>query len=391
VNNLSDITLGTACEFVLDGTHGSPTRTETGVPVLSATNVQDGGLIYETERYTSVDEYNSFRRRLDLRSGDVLLTIVGSIGRAAVVLNPKPAVFQRSVAVLRPCERKTHCRYLYHLTQTPEFQAELVRRSNQSAQAGIYLGKLKEIPVRLPNWDEQRRIAAILDKTDTIRRNHAHAVGLADEFIRSVFLDIFGDPQTNPKDLPLAPIKSLGQVVTGNTPPRSNPIFYGKGIEWIKSDNIGTPDHIASRATEELTSEGRSVARVAPQGSTLVTCIAGSPSSIGNAALTDREVAFNQQINAVIPSLETDPYFLYCQFLVGKPLVQRASTNSMKGMVTKSKFERLMFLRPPLSNQRDFGRIVTQFLSHRQHARMALKESSDLFASLSQRAFKGQL
>lgn len=87
-------------EFVLDGTHGSPVRTESGIPVLSAQNVRDGKLDFETDRYTSDAEYDNFKAKLPLAVGDVLLTIVGTIGRAAVVDETRPLVFQRSVAVL---------------------------------------------------------------------------------------------------------------------------------------------------------------------------------------------------------------------------------------------------------------------------------------------------
>jgi type I restriction enzyme S subunit len=124
---------------------------------------------------------------------------------------------------------------------------------------------------------------------------------MADELLQSAFLDRFGDPLTNKKGLPTAPINELGRVVTGNTPPRANPENYGNAIEWIKSDNINTPEHFLTPADEYLSEVGKLQGRTVPAGSTLVTCIAGSPSVIGNAALADREVAFNQQINAVVP------------------------------------------------------------------------------------------
>ncbi|MEM7669859.1 MAG: restriction endonuclease subunit S, partial [Pseudomonadota bacterium] len=162
-------------------------------------------------------------------------------------------------------------------------------------------------------------------------------------------------------------------------------------IEWIKSDNINTPGHFLTPAAEHLSDVGRSVGRTAPAGSTLVTCIAGSPSVIGNAALTDREVAFNQQINAVIPKGGTDPYFLYCQLLVGKPLIQASSTNSMKGMVSKGKFQQIEFLKPSQDDQKEFGKFFIRAISLSNHIRTKCTESDALFSALSQRAFRGEL
>ncbi len=114
------IALGECTEFVLDGTHGSPARTEVGVPVLSAANVKDGQLSLKTDRFTTMAEYESYRRRLDVREGDVLLTIVGTIGRAAVLHHVRPFVFQRSVAVLRPRATVLDSRFLYHTLSTQQ-------------------------------------------------------------------------------------------------------------------------------------------------------------------------------------------------------------------------------------------------------------------------------
>jgi type I restriction enzyme S subunit len=251
--------------------------------------------------------------------------------------------------------------------------------------------KFRDMPVPLPPLEQQRRLGAVLDKADAIRRKRAQTLALADDLLKSAFLDLFGDPITNSKGLPVAPIKELGKVITGNTPPRADSANYGDAIEWIKSDNINTPDHFLTPAVEYLSETGKASSRTVPALSTLVTCIAGSPNVIGNASLADREVAFNQQINAVVPNRYTDPYFLYCQFLVGKKLIQASSTNSMKGMVSKGKFQEIKFLRPSYESQRHFGRIFEFVMRSRDRIKSDLLSSEQLFGSLTTRAFRGEL
>lgn len=204
-----------------------------------------------------------------------------------------------------------------------------------------------EIEIPLPPLAEQRRIAAILDKADALRRKRKRAIELLDNLTQSIFLEMFGDPVTNPLHWPQKEIRSVCTVVTGNTPPRSDPLNFGDTIEWIKSDNIDPSLPYVTRATESLSPKGKSIARIAPPGAILVTCIAGSPNSIGNAALTDREVAFNQQINALIPK-QIAPIFLRHQIAVGKRLIQEASTNGMKGLVSKSRLEAVLLIAPPV-------------------------------------------
>lgn len=251
--------------------------------------------------------------------------------------------------------------------------------------------KFRGMPIPLPDLEQQKKIVAILDKADAIRRKREQTLDLADEFLKSVFLEMFGDPVSNSERLPTKPLSWFGEIVTGNTPPRSNPRNYGRHIEWIKSDNINTPKHFLTEAKEYLSEEGVKLGRTVPRGSILVICIAGSPASIGRAAIADREVALNQQINAITPNPDVDQHFLYAQFVVGQRLVQTASTNSMKGMVSKGKFKEIQFLAPEPDEQRKFGEIFRKYLENSARLLAARNASQDLFSSLSQRAFRGEL
>jgi len=259
------------------------------------------------------------------------------------------------------------------------------------AYPSIRLGDIEEMEILAPDEPVERwRIADILDRADALRTEGREALVQLDTLTRSIFLDMFGDPIANPRGWPRKPIGKIGKVITGNTPPREVADYYGSAIEWIKSDNINTPSHYLTRAVEGLSESGKAVGRIAPRGSILVTCIAGSPDCIGNAAIADRDVAFNQQINAIVPS-DGDTEFLYAQILVGKHLIQSASTASMKGMVSKSRFEEVLMIFPPIPLQREFGR---QFEAVDKLARVqfaSLAELDALFASLQSRAFRGTL
>ena len=246
------------------------------------------------------------------------------------------------------------------------------------------------VEILLPPLPEQRRIAAILDQAETLRTQRRAALAQLDSLTQSLFLDMFGDPVVNTKAWATQSIASLGKVVTGNTPSRESPEYYGNAVEWIKSDNVNTPHYYLTKATESLSVAGKAVGRVVPPKSILVTCIAGSPDCIGNAAMTDREVAFNQQINAFVPT-EIDPHFAYAHISIGKKLVQSASTNGMKGMVSKSRFEAIELMTPPLPLQQTFATRIQAIEALKATHRAALAQLDALFASLQQRAFAGEL
>lgn len=246
---------------------------------------------------------------------------------------------------------------------------------------------LEGLVLPIHSKDEQWRITNTLDKANAIRRKPKEAIALTEKLLCSAFLEMFGDPVTNPKGWLVRPLSQLGRITTGNTPSRAVPEYFGDTIEWIKSDNINTPSHFLTKATEGLSAIGKAVGRTAPSGSTLMTCIAGSPDCIGNVALADREVSFNQQINAITPLEGVDHRYLYVLLLVAKRLVQAASTNSMKGMVSKGKLEEVRLPSPPLDLQAKFGKVFERILRMNRRQETAHSESERLFQAVLYQSF----
>lgn len=336
------------------------------------------------------------RKELFLKPSDMLISSANSwnlVGKTVYVgeLN-YPATAGGFISIVRPRPNIIDSRYLYRWIMHPRTQEAIRNCGRQTTNiSNLSVERFLNLDIPLPKLDEQRRIAAILDKADAIRKKRRDALMLADEFLRSAFLGLFGDPVTNSKRLPEKPIAELATVTTGNTPSREIDAYFGDHIEWIKSDNINTPFHFLTKSTEGLSESGLKVARSAPAGSTLITCIAGSPSCIGNAALADRKVSFNQQINALTPKPGIEPEFIYAATLFSKPRIQAASTNGMKGMVSKGALEQVRFILPPQDQRRKFVEIFQKVMALRLKLDNAALEADALYGSLAQRAFQGKL
>lgn len=250
---------------------------------------------------------------------------------------------------------------------------------------------LKQSEVVLPPLDEQKRIADILDRAEALRDKRQTTLDQLDELIKSVFLEMFGDPVENPKTWEKKALKEFGEIITGNTPSRKKPEYYGNYIEWIKSDNINTPYTYLTRSEEMLSEKGIKVGRTAPINSVLVTCIAGSLSCIGNAAIADRSVAFNQQINAIVPNENVNTLFLYHLILNTKEYIQSHSTQSMKGMISKGVFGSVPLIMPPIEDQVKFAEFAKKVEKIRKSHQQSLLELNNLFDSLAREAFTGKL
>ena len=112
----------------------------------------------------SGDDYSVIQRTNPIREGDVLLTIVGSIGRSCVSRTSDRFTVQRSVAIARPYTNVINSDYLSLLFRAPQFQATLENLASGTAQRGVYLATLKAIPIPIAPLNEQSRIVAKLEK-----------------------------------------------------------------------------------------------------------------------------------------------------------------------------------------------------------------------------------
>lgn len=159
--------LSDVLSLIKDGTHGTHADATDGPLLLSAKNIKDGTIKWDdSDRRISKEEYEKIHSNFSLKNGDVLLTIVGSIGETAILRDSKGLTFQRSVAFLRPCDDITS-EFLYTEIQTASFHKELENRKSTSAQPGIYLGDLGEIPFAFPiQKDEQERIGELFTNID---------------------------------------------------------------------------------------------------------------------------------------------------------------------------------------------------------------------------------
>lgn len=252
---------------------------------------------------------------------------------------------------------------------------------------------LKDLKIPIPEkLEDQIRIANVLSRAEALIAKRKESILLLDELLKSTFLDMFGDPVRNEKGWEKTELVNFGEIKTGNTPPRSNSENYApKFIEWIKTDNITEDRIFISDAIEHLSKVGLSRARKVEKGALLVACIAGSIESVGRAALTNRTVSFNQQINAIQPQNDISPLFLYWLFKISRKYIQNHATKGMKKILTKGEFQKIMMIKPPYDLQNQFSQIVEKAENIKTKYQVSLQELENLYASLSQKAFKGEL
>ena len=211
--------LGDVLETIKDGTHGTHQDANEGPLLLSAKNIRNGTIIWdESDRRISINEYEKIHSKFKLKKNDVLLTIVGSIGETAILKDISGITFQRSVAFLRTSEQITP-EFLCSEIQTQQFQKKLNDRKSTSAQPGIYLGDLSEIPfVYSKNKDEQVKIGQYFSNLDKLITLHQRK-----RMLRKCFFSIDWEQRKLGKIVEVHNGKDYKHLEKGNIP------VYGTG------------------------------------------------------------------------------------------------------------------------------------------------------------------
>ena len=298
--------------------------------------------------------------------------------------NGKFDAYQRTYIIENNNVEKLYLPYLYCFLET--YIKELRKQAIGGVIKYIKICNLSDAVIELPSIEKQKKIVKILKTSKKCLDMRNTQMAVLDGLIKARFVELFGDPRSNPYGFGKKLLRDTCKVVTGNTPSRSVEAYYGDYVEWIKTDNIVSGLLNPTKATESLSEEGMKVGRTVEKGSILMACIAGSIASIGRVCVTDRRVAFNQQISAIVPE-EYNILFLYVLLQLSKEYLVEEINMALKGILSKSKLEEKEFIVPPMELQEQFADFVHQVDKSKVVVQKAIDEAQILFDSLMQKYF----
>ena len=180
------------------------------VRLIQLADVGDGEYLNKSARFLTSAKARDLRCTY-LRPGDVMIArMPDPLGRACIFPgDPKPSVTVVDVCIVRPGRNGPYARWLMNCLNSPTVRKQIAGFATGTTRSRISRSNLAKIKIPLPPLPEQRRIATILDKTDALRTKRSAAIKKLDDLTQSIFLDMFGDPATNPKGFDVKPLKSL--------------------------------------------------------------------------------------------------------------------------------------------------------------------------------------
>jgi len=256
----------------------------------------------------------------------------------------------------------------------------------------LYPKDVMRLEIPLPPLKEQKRIAAILDKADNLRRKRQQAIDLADDFLRAVFLDMFGDPVTNPKGWAVQRMGDVSSKITDGT--HKTPTYTSSGIQFLSAKNIRdwgidweNTKYISQEEHEQL------IKRCNPEVGDILLSKSGS---LATPALIDVDKEFSLfESAALIKPIKERIHAVYLLHFLRSDSGKYLMLKSSKGVAIKhlhlTDLRQLEILVPPMDKQQRFVTLVNRYVSLVDKSMSSKSNVGDIFQSLSQKAFSGQL
>ena len=384
---------------VRDGTHDSPKYISSGIPLVTSKNLSNGTIDFSNIKFISEDIANKINLRSNVDDGDILFAMIGTIGNPVLVKKERNFCI-KNVALFKNFSQTLFTQYVYWFLCYVQYY--LRKQASGGVQSFVSLNMLRNTLIPLPPLEEQKRIVAkieeLLSYVDKYQEYYDELESLKSKFpgqLRKSILqyaiegklveqrpeegtgqDLFNQIQEEKqkliaegkikKEKALAPISDeeipfdipntwkwcrlaeLGECITGATPSKSNPHFYGGNIPFIGPGEIVNESICLSE--KFLSAEGVKHARLVKQNSVLQVCIGGS---IGKAAINKVDLTCNQQINVITPFIVSEKYVFYS---ITSPyflkLIKENSTGTATPIINKQTWGNIFIPIPPLEEQK---------------------------------------
>lgn len=303
--------------------------------------------------------------------------VFGDHTRAFKYISFKFVMGADGTKVLQPNgDAKVEVKYVYHFLKSVKLPDKGYSR---------HFKYLKDVALPLPPLSEQKRIAAILDKAEEIKRKREESLKLADEFLKSVFVDMFGDPVTNPKGWEMKTAIDFAQCIV---PGRDKPKSFSGGIPWVTTNDLKHLGYTSESHIGLADNEIQEVrARIIPENSVIITCVG----DLGIATISKVKMVINQQLHAFQCKENMNNIFFMYAISFQKSYMYSRATKTTVPYMNKSVCNSIPMIYPPAHLQQKFANIFEVVNSQRELMSKSFNYTTSIFSSLSHYAFRGKI
>lgn len=382
-------------DHVISGEWGQDVEDETeGIKVIRTTNFSNTGKLDLDKEvvFRNIDKAKVEKKKLQL--GDIIIEKSGGspdqpVGRVVYFEEKELYLCNNFTSILRPKKELVVPKYLMYVLFNLHRKRRVLKFQNKTT--GIINLKLdqylNQTDVIIPSIEIQQKIVKALDGAYELIEKRQSQITALDELTQSLFLEMFGDPYLNSKKWPVV---KVSEVTSSIVPGRDKPKSFSGDTPWITISDLNEMDYTyESRAKLGLTateiSEVR--AKVIPRNSVIMSCVG----ELGIASINGCEVIINQQLHAYQCGTKINNFFLMTMIPYMKNYFLKVASSTTVLYMNKEKCNSMPIILPPIELQKSFEEKMKLINKTKQLYQKGLEEVGNLYNSLLQKAFKGEL
>jgi len=324
--------LGKECKQIQDADHQTPEKTKEGVPFLTINNVVENERIdFSNTEFVSQKDYLDFIKKVKPGKGDLLYSRVATIGIARMIEEDRKFVVTSNVVVIKP-KQNIDSRYLLFQLNSNLIKNRVLSLTPGSAYAFLSLKEINKIPILLPSYEEQQKIASILSNADSLILQYDRIIqqtkrlkkGLMQQLLtkgigHTKFKKVkwfFGKEIEIPNNWISKKVEDVFKLKSGSTPSRTKLEFFEGDISWVTSTDLNRSKIIST--IEKITKDAVKNTNLAilPKGTFLIATYGlEAAGTRGKCGILEMVATCNQACMAFLPSSEMTSVFLFYFYL----------------------------------------------------------------------------
>lgn len=382
------VKLGDIAIHIRNGASIKQNESSGGLPISRIETIANREVNFDKCGYADLgpEDYKEYR----LASGDILISHINSekhLGKCAIFESDRDdLVHGMNLLCMRPKDT-VFPKFVFYYLSSELFLSKIPNITKKSVnQASFTVTSFKELEIPLPPLAEQKRIAAILDKADAIRRKRQQAIQLADDFLRAVFLEMFGDPVTNPKGWDRQSLDKVAPVL-----PFKKKVAEHENV-WLL--NLDAIEAQSGKIIHKLIVPYTEVGSSTNHFNELHVLYSKLRPYLNKVVIPNSEGMATSELLTLLPSQNKMTREFLAAYLRSKAFVSWANTKvagaKMPRLSTVELKKHQIFV-PPLQLQQEFSQRFRHVLDMVERSKEVLKTNDIFFNCLSQKAFSGQL
>lgn len=306
------------CESVRDGTHDTPKQTETGYKLLTSKHIKNGQITPVDAYYISEEDYKKINARSLVEQWDVIMSMIGTVGEAAVVRN-QPNYAIKNVALFKCAGSELKGKWLAYYLSSPDAQGHMSGNQKGSSQQFLSLKQLRSLQIPITDESYMLKVVDILSAYDDLIENNQKQIKLLEEAAQRLYKEWFvdlrfpGHENTKitdgvPKGWRKYKFSDITSIMSGGTPKTDVKEFYNGNIPFYTPKDSGdsffafdTITHISQSGLDNCNSQ------LYPVNTIIIT----ARGTVGKTTILAVPMAMNQSCYALKCDELNSPYYLF--------------------------------------------------------------------------------